>query len=195
MIQSATRRKRMQAASVSAAIVGCAALVAGWTTAPPVAPLAASLLTVGKQAPDWTLMDRHGEARSLSDHRGEYVLLDFWATWCGPCRAVMPRVQALHEQYKDKGLAVYGVNISERDPQDAVEHMDEKGYTYGLLLEGDEVAGEYGVSEIPTLFLIDPDGKVVNVHVGVLDGNAFDVFLKNAMKKHPPTPRKQAPGG
>jgi thiol-disulfide isomerase/thioredoxin len=172
---------------LAVAALACVTIVGGATVAN--GQGAQAPLQVGTIAPDFTLMDRHGEAQTLSQHRGDYVLLDFWATWCGPCRAVMPRVQALHEKYQDRGLVVYGVNMAEKDPQDAVEYVDAHEYTYGLLLEAEEVAKAYQVNAIPTLFLIDPDGKIIYTHQGVLDGNMFEVFVANAMKKNPPRRR------
>ncbi|OPL19143.1 MAG: hypothetical protein AVO35_12360 [Candidatus Aegiribacteria sp. MLS_C] len=123
-----------------------------------------AFLTVGTAAPEWTLPDRHGEEVSLSDLRGRIVVLDFWATWCGPCEAVMPAVQAVHESYPGDEVAVFGVNVWEDG--DPAAFMDEMGFTYGLLLNGDHVAEDYLVSGIPTMYVIDPEGMVAFVEVG-----------------------------
>ncbi len=123
-----------------------------------------AFLTVGTSAPLWTLTDRNGNAVSLEDMRGSIVVLDFWATWCGPCVVVMPEIQSLCESYPQDQVHVYGVNIWENG--DPGSFMDEKGFTYGLLLEGDAVAEDYKVTGIPTLYVIDQEGKIAFVEVG-----------------------------
>jgi len=96
--------------------------------------------------------------------RGSIVVLDFWATWCGPCVTVMPEIQSLFESYPHDQVHVYGVNIWESG--DPASFMDESGFTYGLLLEGDEVADEYKVTGIPTMYIIDQEGRIAFVEVG-----------------------------
>ena len=86
---------------------------------------------VGSAAPDFTLNDDAGNEITLSDLRGKVVMLDFWATWCGPCRQVMPSLQRLHEEYSDDGLLVYGVNSEEVTLVD--EFLSENGYTFPTL--------------------------------------------------------------
>jgi thiol-disulfide isomerase/thioredoxin len=114
---------------------------------------------VGSAAPDFTLKDAEGETVKLSELKGSVVMIDFWATWCGPCIAAMPAVQKMHEEYKDKGVKIYGINTWERG--DAVKFKKDKGYTYGLLLKGDDVATQYGVTGIPAFFIMDHDGRVL----------------------------------
>ena len=124
------------------------------------------ILKAGAKAPDWNLQDPDGKVHNLRDYAGDVVLLDFWATWCGPCKKIMPSIQKIHEKYKDsKRVHVFGVNAWERG--DAKKFMTENKYTYGLLLRGDDVAKAYGVSGIPALFLIGPDGKIIDSEVGL----------------------------
>jgi thiol-disulfide isomerase/thioredoxin len=113
----------------------------------------------GTPASDWTLKDAHGRTHSLADYRGQVVVLDFWATWCPPCRAAMPHVQKLYEQYKDRDVAVFGVNVSES--ADPIEFMRTGGYTYPILLNGDAVAAAYEVSGIPAFVVIDRAGRLI----------------------------------
>lgn len=121
------------------------------------------LLAVGSVAPGWELRDPSGVTHKLSDHKGKLVLMDFWATWCGPCKMAMPGVQRLHEKYKDK-LSVFGVNFSESgDPK---AYMDKKAFTYTLLLKAESVADDYKVSGIPAFYLLDADGKVLFAATG-----------------------------
>ncbi|MBN2562941.1 MAG: TlpA family protein disulfide reductase [Phycisphaerae bacterium] len=122
------------------------------------------LLGVGTQAPVWELKSPDGKTVSLEGLRGNVVVLDFWATWCGPCKLAMPGIQKLHEQFKGKPVKVFGVNCWESG--DPVAYMKEQSYTYGLLLKADEVAKAYGISGIPTLYVIGPDGQILFVFEG-----------------------------
>jgi len=126
--------------------------------------LYSAFLTIGTDAPLWTLTDRDGNEVSLESMRGSVVVLDFWATWCGPCVTVMPEIQSLFESYPHDQVHVYGVNTWESG--DPASFMDESGFTYGLLLEGDEVAAEYKVTGIPTMYIIDQEGRIAFVEVG-----------------------------
>jgi len=117
------------------------------------------LIAVGTQMSDWELKAPGGETRRLSEHRGKVVMLDFWATWCGPCKMAMPSVQKIHEEYEDRGVVVYGVNVFEHDEAKAIEYLKDRGYTYGLLLGGDAVAKELGIQGIPAFVVIDREGR------------------------------------
>jgi thiol-disulfide isomerase/thioredoxin len=123
--------------------------------APPARP---GELVVGKPVPAFSLKDPEGNTVSLESLRGSVVLLDFWATWCGPCKAAMPTLQEFHKTYESKGLKVVGINAFERG--DPVKYKKDQGYTYTLLLKGDGVATAFGVSGIPAFFLIDREGNL-----------------------------------
>jgi thiol-disulfide isomerase/thioredoxin len=124
---------------------------------PPADPV---LLALGEPAPNWKLSDPDGNVHSLSDYRGKIVVLDFWATWCGPCIRAMPSLQKLSQEYKDRGVVVFGLNTWEES--NAVEFMKRSGYTYGLLLKAEEVAAAYRVSTLPTLYVINVDGTIIH---------------------------------
>lgn len=126
----------------------------------------------GDMAKDFALKDADGKEWKLADFKGRVVLLDFWATWCGPCKAAMPKIQALHEKYKDKKVTIAGVNTWERGKDrdaKALKYMADQKYTYTSLLGGDDLASSYGVPGIPTLILIDGEGKILFTTVGVSD--------------------------
>jgi len=114
-------------------------------------------------APDFSLPDRSGRSFSLSDFRGRPLLIDFCATWCGPCRETMPEVQRLHQKYGTQ-LQVVGINI-EGNSQNVLSYLDEGGYTFPVLFDSgnwdSRVATHYGVSSIPRTFLIDGDSRVL----------------------------------
>ena len=125
-------------------------------------------VSVGSIAPLWTLDTPEGGSISLEDLRGKVVIMDFWATWCGPCRQVMPALQALHESYGEE-LVVIGVNTWEQE--DPVAFMIENGYTYSVVINGDAVAQEYFVEGIPTFYVIAQDGTVAFHAVGSAPAN------------------------
>jgi peroxiredoxin/outer membrane lipoprotein-sorting protein len=114
---------------------------------------------VGKPAPDFTLRDLAGDSIGLKQLRGQVVVLDFWATWCGPCRIDMPRIQALHDDLKSEGLRVFGVNGE--DALIARAYLDQNGYTFPTLSDpGMSISRLYQVSAIPTAVVIDKEGKI-----------------------------------
>jgi len=123
-----------------------------------------SFLPVGGTAPDWSLPTTAGNFLTLSDLRGEIVVLDFWATWCGPCAAVMPALQQIHEEYGERGVTVVGVNTWEDG--DAAAFMREHGYTYEIVTGGDSVAAQYLVSAIPTFYVVGPEGSILGAFRG-----------------------------
>lgn len=110
-------------------------------------------------APPFTLTQgSNGREVSLSDYAGHVVVLDFWASWCPPCRAAIPAIERLHQQYKDQGVKFIGINVS--DNVDAQDFMRKTGGTYTVLTNGDEVSQAYGVKGIPTLVVIGKDGSI-----------------------------------
>jgi thiol-disulfide isomerase/thioredoxin len=134
------------------------------------------LLPVGESAPDWRLTDAEGKVHSLSEYRGKVVVMDFWATWCGPCEEVMPRMQKLYEKFKDQGVIVFGVNSWEKE--DPVELMKQKRYSYGLLLRGEEIAEAYKVTSLPAVYMIGADGRIIYCHEGMDDQNLASLVEK-----------------
>ena len=139
-------------------------------------PLA--LLSVGDPAPDWSLSDPTGKMHSLSGYRGKVIVLDFWATWCGPCIRAMPGLQSLHERYSSRGVVVFGVNTWEES--NPAEFMKRSRYTYGLLLKGEGVAQAYRVGSLPTLYVIGVDGTIIHRVRGIDDdlGPLIEKHLK-----------------
>jgi thiol-disulfide isomerase/thioredoxin len=116
----------------------------------------------GAAAPDWELKNSEGQTVTLKGLRGKFVVLDFWATWCGPCKMAMPGMQKLHDHFKGKPVAVFGANCYERSPNaKPMDYVKSKNFTYPQLLAADQVALKYGVGGIPHIFVIDPDGKIV----------------------------------
>jgi cytochrome c biogenesis protein CcmG/thiol:disulfide interchange protein DsbE len=138
----------------------------GWEVidATPKAP--ALKVAVGEPAPDWTLEDFSGKEHSLKELRGRVVLLDFWATWCGPCRQAMPTMQALHEEFFDEGLTVVGISLFEQEGGDPAGYFEKMSFNYLGLCKGEAAGEAYGVSGIPHLVVIDREGRVAYQKVG-----------------------------
>ena len=116
---------------------------------------------VGDVAPDWTLMDGDGVEHSMTDYRGQLVVLDFWASWCPHCKNAMPAMQRLHDEYGDRGVAILGINCRERSGVDPVQFVRDLGFDYPILVGGGMVAPRYRLQGIPAFFVIGPDGRLL----------------------------------
>lgn len=126
-----------------------------------------NVLTPGSAAPEFSLATPSGAKKTLADYKGKVLVLDFWATWCGPCKTAMPALQRLHEKYKDQPVAIVGMNAEGPEPGDPVGFKKGNGYTYELLLEADAISEAFKVRGLPTFYVIGPDGKVVWGGVGL----------------------------
>jgi peroxiredoxin len=121
---------------------------------------------IGQQAPDFMLTSLEGRAASLFDYRGQVVLLNFWATWCGPCRAELPYLQALQSQYRVQGFAVVAVSL-DSDVGKIAPFLRTNRLTLGALFDPrNEVGRQYRVSSIPRTFILDRRGIVRYDHTG-----------------------------
>jgi peroxiredoxin len=125
-------------------------------------------IKMGQPAPDFTLQDLADKSVALSSFRGKkVVLVDFWATWCGPCRESMPSLQKLADKYQDHGLEILSLNQGEA-PEPVHDFIQKEKYTFHVLLDnkGEVGPGKYGVHGIPTMVLIDKNGVVQWIRVG-----------------------------
>lgn len=114
----------------------------------------------GSPAPDFTLQDLEGRPVRLADYKGKVVLINFWATWCEPCKKEMPEIQAAYEQHKGEGFVVLGINFGEK-PKGAEKLVKAMGLTFPILIDRKvEVAERYGVINLPVTFFIDRDGII-----------------------------------
>lgn len=129
-------------------------------------PFGGASTMTGKPAPSFTLQDLEAHDVTLDSLKGKPVLLSFWATWCGPCREQMPKIQETQRLFADQGLVVLAINSGE-SPDVAKKYIDEHHYTFRVLLDqGKTMGGRYSVSSIPALFLIDRDGNIRAHFVG-----------------------------
>lgn len=122
-----------------------------------------------------------GARISLQDLKGKPVLLDFWASWCGPCAMQAPILERMSKKYADKGLVVLGVNVD--DSVDVTRaYALRKGLSYPMLVDDDSsVQRAYGVKRLPSLVLIDREGKVVSYTTGMVDESSLDAMVREAL--------------
>ena len=124
-----------------------------------------------KVAPDFSLKDASGATVKLSDYKGKVVLLDFWATWCGPCKIEIPWFMEFEQTYKDKGFAVLGVSMDEDGWKAVKPYLEEHKVNYRVVIGTEQVGQLYGgLDALPTTFLIDRTGKIAKVHIGLETG-------------------------
>lgn len=127
-----------------------------------------------KPAPEFSLQDANGAAVKLADYKGKVVLLNFWATWCGPCALEIPWFTEFQQQYKSKGFEVLGVSMDDDGWKAVKPYLAEHKVNYRVVLGNDSVSQLYGgVDSLPTTFLIDQNGKVAYVHVGLAGKNDY----------------------
>lgn len=131
--------------------------------------LASSGLT-GQPAPDFALKSSTGENLRLSEYRGDVVMINFWATWCGPCRQEMPLLDELYSRYQRVGFSLLGINIDD-DSRRAIDMASELGVSFPVLFDaGKDVSRLYAVEAMPATVLVDREGNVRNVYHGYKPG-------------------------
>ncbi len=138
----------------------------------------------GKNAANFSWYDAKGKMVSLKSLRGKTVLVNFWATWCGPCKAELPDIEAISKQYAQKGLVVVGVS-EDRGPdvlKSVSSFVKEHGLTYQIVIDSSNVADAYGnINAIPTSFLVNKQGKIVKKWVGLKGKSFFEATVKSAL--------------
>ena len=165
---------RLSAALATALLVGC--FLEGCSK-PQLSVSAASVKAEKERraAPDFALKDAEGKLVHLSDYRGKVVLLDFWATWCGPCKIEIPWFMDFQRQNQEKGLVVLGVSMDDEGWDIVKPYLASMKVNYRVVIGNDHTAQLYGgVDALPTTFLIDRDGKIAAVHVGLVDRKDFE---------------------
>ncbi len=123
-----------------------------------------TLLAVGSMAPEWELINSNGIKRKLSDFKGKVVVIDFWATWCAPCVQAQPKLQSIHEAYKD--VAVLGMDFNDKKDIDINAYKEKKKLSYEMLLNAENIGNAYQVQGLPTLYVIDRSGKIIYASLG-----------------------------
>lgn len=136
----------------------------------------------GDTAPDFTLKLSDGKTVKLSDYRGKKVLLNFWATWCPPCREEIPDMVKFYEDHKDQGIVILGVNLinSEQSSGGVLQFLKDYNISYPVLMdEKGEVGDRYRVSAIPTTYILDSNGTITEVITGPMTYKAMEAQTKN----------------
>ena len=148
------------------------------------APAMAAPLSVSP-APDFTARTVAGPNLRLQAQRGQVVLVNFWATWCGPCREEMPQLNRLYEKYRSAGFVLLGVNVDE-DPRNAAATAAKLGIKFPVLLDGDKTVSKlYGLNAMPSTVLIDRDGRLRYLHQGYRSGyeDTYDQQIRELLKE------------
>jgi peroxiredoxin len=172
MIQQSTHFVATRRLLLGAALAACAGA-------------AVSAVKPAMIAPDFTLRTMGGPNLRLQEQRGQVVLVNFWATWCGPCRQEIPHLNRLHEKYRASGFQVLGINIDD-DARAATELATRLGVKFPVLLDTDKKASRlYDMSAMPATVVIDRDGRVRYIHRGYRDGfeKTYEQQIRELLKE------------
>lgn len=134
----------------------------------------------GKTASDFELVSLYGETIKLSDFKGKVIILDFWATWCPPCRKEIPHFVKLHNEYKDKGVVIIGISLDREGPEKVKMFCEGMNVTYPVVMGNSKIVKDYGgIRGIPTTFIINKKQKIVKKIVGY---TSYEVFKEQIEK-------------
>jgi thiol-disulfide isomerase/thioredoxin len=129
-------------------------------------------------APDFKLTALDGKPLGLAALQGKVIFLNFWATWCGPCRAEVPDLIALQDRYKDR-LQIIGLNVDDDDPAEIQKYVEETGINYPVAMTSNEIRIQYGgIPALPTSFVLDTEGRVVQKHVGLWNPAVYETEIR-----------------
>ena len=137
------------------------------------------------QAPDFTVKDLKGREISLSNYSGKVVFLNFWATWCGPCKAEIPDLIQAYKQYKDKGMEIIGISVDRISPKSVLKFAEKYKINYPVVMSTDKIQKDYDPGPyIPTTIIIDQEGKIRHRHIGYMNKETLkSYFLKLTEEK------------
>ena len=141
------------------------------------------VLAVGDYAPDFEVVDLEGNKHRLSDYQGEGVFLNFWGSWCGPCKTEMPFMENQSKEFKDKGVHILALNIKDTRLK-AETFRDQYGLTFPIAQDKDEsIRRAYNVIPLPTTVLIDPDGKIIDIITKGISENEIRQAMESIQPK------------
>jgi thiol-disulfide isomerase/thioredoxin len=151
---------------------------------PEVKESSASITSDTKKAADFSLKTLEGKEVKLSDYKGKVVIIDFWATWCPPCRKGIPDLVELQKEFKDK-LVVIGISLDQQNTiNDLAPFMKQYAINYPVVLGNEKVVRDYGnIQAIPTSFIIDQAGNIVDTHVGLVPKSTYTNKINQLLKK------------
>jgi peroxiredoxin len=137
-----------------------------------------------KMAPDFTVTDASGKSVKLSDFRGKAVLLNFWATWCGPCKVEIPMLKGLQQTYQDRNFTVVGVSLEAEGWALVRPYMERAQFNYPVVVGSEDIAALYGGLEaVPTTLLIDKFGRIASIHVGLCSRSEYEGEIKAVLQE------------
>ncbi len=135
----------------------------------------------GAAAPNFTLKDLSGKTVKLSDFKGKPVLIEFWATWCPPCRLSVPGIEKLHKTYSSKGLVVLGISLDQDDWDSVKAFADKNGVTYTVLKGDDDVMAKYQVRTIPMMIVMNKEGMIFKRYLGFDGEDALEKDIQSVL--------------
>jgi peroxiredoxin len=137
---------------------------------------------IGEKAPEFSLKDVNGQERKLSDFKNKVVIIDFWATWCPPCRKEIPHFISLYDQYKRQGLEIIGVAMDQNPEKVLPEFIRKNNVNYTILFGNEKVYDSYGgIQAIPTTFILDKEGNIRKRYIGYNEKEVFEKEIKELL--------------
>jgi len=166
-------------------LAGC--VFTGCSNSPTSAKAAVKAEKDRKPAPDFSLKDANGKTVKLSDYRGKVVLLNFWATWCGPCKIEIPWFIDFEQQYKDRDFAILGISLDDDGWESVKPYIEQRKINYRIMVGNDELSQQYGgVDSLPTTFVIDREGRIASIHIGLVSKSEYQDEIVHLLE----TPRR-----
>jgi peroxiredoxin len=137
-----------------------------------------------KTAPGFSLKDANGQPVALADMKGKVVMLNFWATWCGPCKVEIPWLIDFEQRFRDQGFAVVGISMDDDGWESVKPYLATKKVNYRVVIGDEKTAEIYGgVDSLPSTFLVDREGRVASIHVGLVSKSDYEAEIVELLKE------------